>query len=217
MVFRLSPDLPHLFPDPELADDDGLLAVEGDLSPERLVAAYQQGIFPWFDAPPYLWWSPDPRCVILPEDLHIPRRLGRLVRSGRFTIRLDAAFAEVCKSCARTPRPGQGGTWITPEMFEAYVRLHRLGLAHSVEAWQGDRLVGGLYGVGMGRAFFGESMFHLEPDASKAAFARFALDFFGKGGLFIDCQQVTPHMLRFGARAMPRREFLDLLREALSE
>lgn len=214
MVFRLAPGLPTLFPDPELADIDGLLAVEGDLSPERLVAAYRQGIFPWFNALPCLWWSPDPRCVVLPENLHIPRRLGRVLRSGRFTIRRDTAFAEVCRLCACTPRPGQRGTWITPEMFAAYVRLHQLGLAHSVEAWQEGRLVGGLYGVKLGRAFFGESMFHLVPEASKAAFACFALDFYGEGGQLIDCQQVTPHMLRFGARALPRREFLERLRLA---
>ena len=217
MVFRLALDLPGLFPDPRLAEAHGLLAVGGDLSPERLAAAYSRGIFPWFDEPPYLWWSPDPRCVVLPEELHIPRRLGRVLRSGRFSVRIDTSFVDVCRACARTARPGQRGTWITEEMIAAYARLHELGLAHSVEAWRDGRLVGGMYGVLLGRAFFGESMFYLEADASKAAFAHFARMFFERGGQFIDCQQVTPHMLRFGARPLPRDDFLERLRGALEE
>lgn len=215
MVFRLAPDLPELFPDPTLADADGLLAVDGDLSPQRLVAAYSQGIFPWFSEPPYLWWSPDPRCVLLPGELHIPRRLARVLRAPRFTLRVNSAFGHVCRLCATTPRPGQGGTWITTDMVAAYERLHELELAISVESWLNGRLVGGMYGVLLGRAFFGESMFYTEPEASKVAFARFALSFFKNGGQLIDCQQVTPHMLRFGARPIARAEFLERVRAAV--
>ena len=215
MVFRLAPDLPELFPDPELADADGLLAVGGDLSPERLVAAYRAGIFPWFSEPPYLWWSPDPRCVVLPGSLHIPRRLARIVRGGRFSLRRNTAFAAVCRHCAVAFRPGQSGTWLTPDMIAAYSRLHVLGIAHSFEAWQGDRLVGGMYGLLLGRAFFGESMFYAVPDASKTVFAHFAREFFAQGGQLIDCQQMTPHMLRFGGCAVPRAEFLERLRQSV--
>lgn len=207
----------YRFPDPDLTGPEGLVAVGGDLSPECLLTAYRQGIFPWFDEKPYLWWSPDPRCAIVAGELHIPARLWRVLRSSRFSIRYDTAFAEVCRGCALTPRHGETGTWITPEMYTAYTRLHELGIAHSAEAWRDGRLVGGLYGLLLGRVFFGESMFHLEPEASKAAFATFALHFFDMGGGMIDCQQTTAHMLRFGARALPRRVFLDMLRACLAE
>ena len=164
MIWRLHPDYPELFPDPEEADPEGLVAVGGDLSVRRLLAAYRCGIFPWYgEGQPLLWWSPDPRCVIVPERFRIPHTVRKEVRKCGFTVTIDRAFREVMLRCASTPRPDQDGTWIMPEMVDAYVRLHELGHAHSVETWDGDELVGGLYGVGLGRAFFGESMFHPGP------------------------------------------------------
>jgi leucyl/phenylalanyl-tRNA--protein transferase len=204
------------FPDPSLAEPDGLLAVGGDLSPERLVAAYSLGIFPWFsEGAPILWWSPDPRLVLLPAELHVPRSLLRTLRRGTFTFTADRAFEQVMRRCARTPRPGQDGTWITGEMLDAYVHLHRLGLAHSFEAWEGGALVGGLYGVSLGAAFFGESMFSERPDASKAAFARATGWLAARGVELVDCQVRTDHLVRFGARDLPRPEFLERLAAAL--
>ncbi|MFO0584595.1 MAG: leucyl/phenylalanyl-tRNA--protein transferase [Anaeromyxobacter sp.] len=204
------------FPDPSLAEPDGLLAVGGDLSPERLVAAYALGIFPWFsDGTPILWWSPDPRLVLLPTELHVPRSLARTLRRGAFTFTADRAFEEVMRRCAEVPRPGQDGTWITDGMVQAYVRLHRLGLAHSFEAWEGATLAGGLYGVSLGSAFFGESMFSARPDASKAAFVRSIAWLAGRGVDLVDCQVRTDHLVRFGAREVPRPEFLERLAAAL--
>jgi leucyl/phenylalanyl-tRNA--protein transferase len=204
------------FPDPSLAEPDGLLAVGGDLSPARLVAAYALGIFPWYhDGTPILWWSPDPRLVLFPGELHVPRSLARTLRRGPYRITADRAFQEVIRGCAEVTRPGQDGTWITDEMVEAYVRLHRLGLAHSFEAWEGEALVGGLYGVALGAAFFGESMFARGPDASKAAFVT-AVRWLGERGVqLVDCQQTTEHLLRFGAREIPRLEFQRRLAQAL--
>jgi len=205
------------FPDPSLAEPDGLLAVGGDLSPERLVAAYALGIFPWFsEETPILWWSPDPRLVLLPPELHVPRSLERTLRRGTFTFTADRAFEEVMRRCSATPRPGQDGTWITEEMVEAYVRLHDLGLAHSFEAWEGGELAGGLYGVSLGAAFFGESMFSARPDASKAAFVRSVGWLAARGVELVDCQVRTEHLVRFGARELPRPEFLERLAAALS-
>ena len=170
-IFRLGRDV--AFPDPARAEPDGLLAVGGDLRPERLLAAYALGIFPWFDdSSPILWWSPDPRPVLEPERLHVSRRLARTIRQGRYRVTADTAFERVIRSCAARERPGQRGTWITDEMVLAYVRLHRLGFAHAFEAWEGDALAGGLYGVSLGGVFFGESMFADRPDASKVAFVR---------------------------------------------
>ena len=164
-IYRL-PSEP-VFPDPARAEPDGLLAVGGDLSPERLLTAYAEGIFPWYSDPnPILWWSPDPRLVLEPAHLHVPRSLRKLLRGGRFRVTADRAFAQVIGRCAARERPGQDGTWITDEMRAAYVRLHELGFAHSFEAWEGERLAGGLYGVSLGGAFFGESMFAGRPDAS---------------------------------------------------
>ncbi len=167
-VYRLDPRLP-IFPPAEHAEPDGLLAVGGDLSPDRLLAAYRGGIFPWFDDDrrPPLWWSPDPRLVLFPDELHVSRRLRRTIQSGRFDVRFDTAFAPVIRACAETPREGEDGTWITPKMQRAYIRLHELGFAHCAECWRGESLVGGIYGVRLGRAFFGESMYHHETDASK--------------------------------------------------
>ncbi|MFT3917620.1 MAG: leucyl/phenylalanyl-tRNA--protein transferase [Anaeromyxobacteraceae bacterium] len=204
------------FPDPSLAEPDGLLAVGGDLSPERLVAAYALGIFPWFsDGTPILWWSPDPRLVLLPPELHVPRSLARTLRRGTYTFTADRAFEEVMRRCAEVPRPGQDGTWITDGMVQAYVRLHRLGLAHSFEAWEGAALAGGLYGVSLGSAFFGESMFSARPDASKAAFVRSVEWLAARGVDLVDCQVRTDHLARFGARELPRPEFLERLAAAL--
>ncbi|KUG28204.1 leucyl/phenylalanyl-trna--protein transferase [hydrocarbon metagenome] len=217
-IFALPDDPDDLrFPPPQLAEPGGLLAVGGDLSVPRLLAAYSQGVFPWYDdESPILWWSPDPRPVLFAHELHVPRRLERVLRQNRFRISLNTDFAAVITACAGVRRPGQPGTWITAEMVAAYVALHQAGFAHSVEARLDGVLVGGAYGVALGRAFFGESMFHLVPEASKAAFVTLARHLFARGCSFIDCQQTTAHMSRFGCREIPRREFLALVREALS-
>jgi len=215
-VFLLGQD-PETFPPPERADRSGLLAIGGDLTPARLLAGYRRGIFPWYsEGQPILWHSPDPRFVLLPDQLHVPRSLDRTLRRRTYEIRADTAFSEVLRACSEAPRPGQDGTWITPEMHRAYLTLHRLGHAHSVEAWKDGMLVGGLYGVALGRVFFGESMFATSPDASKAAFATVARALFDAGCLLIDCQVETEHLARFGAADIPRRRFLQLLRPAVS-
>lgn len=214
-VFRLDERL--VFPPAELAED-GLLAVGGDLSPERLVLAYSSGIFPWYSAgQPILWHSPDPRMVLLPDDLHVPRSLEKSMRRRPYRLSLDTAFAEVIAACARARRPGQRGTWITREMQHAYGELHRRGVAHSAEAWQGERLVGGLYGVALGRAFFGESMFARATDASKIAFVTLAQQLRRWGYTLIDCQVHTDHLARFGASEWPRADYLAALAPALHE
>ena len=213
-VYRLPRE--HLFPDPRLADPSGLLAVGGDLHPQRVLLAYRLGVFPWFsEGQPFYWWSPDPRTVLLPEELHIPRSLGKRIRQGRFEITLDQAFPAVLDACSRTPRPGQDGTWITPAMQRTYNELHRLGHAHSVEAWQDGHLVGGLYGVCFGSVFSGESMFAHVSDASKVAFVTFVRQFQRWGGSCIDCQMTTDHLARFGAREIPREQYLEHLETAL--
>ena len=214
-VFRL-PRAP-IFPDPGLAEPDGLLAVGGDLSPERLLRAYSEGIFPWYsEETPILWWSPEPRMVLLPEELHVPRSLRRTLRAGRYAIRTDTAFGAVIRRCAERERPDQDGTWITAEMIAAYERLHALGHAHSFEAWDEEGLAGGLYGVSLGAAFFGESMFADRSDASKAAFATSVAWMRARGVELVDCQVDTDHLRRFGAREIPRAEFLARLRNALA-
>jgi leucyl/phenylalanyl-tRNA--protein transferase len=205
----LTPEL--AFPDPRDAEPEGLLAAGGDLRPERLVLAYSLGIFPWHGGPPILWYSPDPRAVLHPGALRVSRRLLRTLRSGRFELRLDSAFRDVMEACAAAPRPGQDGTWITPAMVDAYSELHRLGLAHSAEAWREGRLVGGLYGVSLGSAFFGESMFHTERDASKAAFVALLWQLAAWGFDLFDGQLPTPHLTRLGLRAWPRERFLRAL------
>jgi leucyl/phenylalanyl-tRNA--protein transferase len=205
-----------VFPDPAEADPDGLLAVGGDLSPVRLIAAYASGIFPWYaENSPILWWSPDPRLVLEPSQLHVPRSLKRMLNANRHRFTLDTAFAQVICACARTPRPGQEGTWILPEIIEAYERLHSMGLAHSAEVWNGEQLVGGLYGVALGSVFFGESMFFVEPNASKAAFVLLVRWLADRGCTLIDCEQTTAHLLRFGGREMSRPEFLRRVREGV--
>ena len=213
-VYRLSREL--VFPDPREAEPSGLLAVGGDLGSGRLLLAYSMGIFPWYgEGQPILWWSPDPRCVLDLDDLHVSRRLRRVLNQGRFDVTFDADFRGVIRACASVDRHGQDGTWITPEMEQAYVRLHDTGLAHSAECWRGGELVGGIYGVALGRGFFGESMFHRAADASKVALARLVERLAGWGFHFIDAQVTTSHMLSLGAREVPREAFLASLDEAL--
>jgi leucyl/phenylalanyl-tRNA--protein transferase len=213
-VARLGRQL--VFPHPDTSEPDGLLAIGGDLSPERLLLAYSAGIFPWYgEGLPILWHSPDPRTVLRPAALHVSRSLRRTLHRGVYQVRLDTAFAQVIELCARVPRKGGGGTWITDDMRDAYVKLHQQGYAHSAEAWQEDRLVGGLYGVSLGAAFFGESMFTLLPDASKVAFVQLVRTLTRWGFSLIDCQVHTAHLARFGAEAWPRRRFLLELARAL--
>ncbi len=211
-VFRMPDEL--IVPDPRLADESGLLAVGGDLKPERVMLAYRNGIFPWFsDEQPILWWSPDPRMVLYPEELRIGRSLGKRIRSGRYRITFDQAFADVIDACRSVPRPGQEGTWITDDMMATYRQLHRQGHAHSVEAWEGDELVGGLYGIEVGRVFCGESMFAKASDASKVAFAAAVERLRDHGCVLVDCQVYTSHLERFGAREIDREDFLEVLWE----
>ena len=213
-VFRLTKEL--IFPVPELAEEDGLLAVGGDLSKDRLLLAYSMGIFPWYsDDSPVLWWSPDPRLILIPEELKVSRSLRQVIKKGVFAVTMDTAFGEVIRSCAEMRRGGQQGTWITEEMIEAYIRLHRAGYAHSIESWHDDELVGGLYGIALGKAFFGESMFAKKSSASKVALVALAeylrrLDF-----SFIDCQVTTEHLKSLGAREIRRKKFLQMLKKAL--
>lgn len=205
-VFRLSKTL--LFPSPEFAEDDGLLAVGGDLSPERLVMAYSQGIFPWFSpGDPILWWSPAPRLVLVPDEFHLPRRLARILRAKTFILTVDTAFAAVVAGCATASGRDTLGTWITTEMQQAYCTLHQFGFAHSIECWQDGQLVGGLYGVCLDHVFFGESMFARASNASKVALATLAQLARHYGIALIDCQMTTEHLLRFGARELSREAF----------
>jgi leucyl/phenylalanyl-tRNA--protein transferase len=201
------------FPPVEFAlrDPNGLLAAGADLSPMRLLDAYSQGIFPWYsDGDPVLWWSPDPRMVLFVDELRVTRSLRRVIRSGRFTVTMDTAFRDVMLGCA-APRPGQEGTWITPEILDAYTALFDLGYAHSIEAWSGDELAGGLYGVAIGRMFFGESMFARQTDASKVAFAHLVFQLRRWEFAVIDCQMSTSHLESLGAREEPRAAFNERL------
>ncbi|WP_440995349.1 leucyl/phenylalanyl-tRNA--protein transferase [Arhodomonas sp. SL1] len=204
------------FPDPEqaLREPNGLLAIGGSLSPARLVEAYRNGVFPWFaEDQPVLWWSPDPRAVIRPGAVHVSRSLRKRLRRDEFGVTLDRAFARVISGCA-APRRDGAGTWITPGMIEAYSTLHERGIAHSVEVWRDGTLVGGLYGVSLGAAFFGESMFSRHTDASKVALVRLAQQLAAWGFDFLDCQLPTDHLRRLGAEDWPRRQFLAALRQA---
>ncbi|MCS6927523.1 MAG: leucyl/phenylalanyl-tRNA--protein transferase [Candidatus Binatia bacterium] len=213
-IYRLTTEL--VFPHPEWATPTGLLAIGGDLSPARLLLAYRSGIFPWYEAgDPILWWSPPRRCIMDPAHFHVSRSLRRLLRQARFTVTFDAAFPQVIEACAQSRLVQQQGTWITPEMIDAYCTLHDLGFAHSAEAWREGRLVGGIYGVSLGRAFFGESMFKYEPNASKVAFATLARQLAEWQFTLIDCQITNPHLLRLGAYEVPRRQFLRQLARAL--
>lgn len=219
-MFVLKPDSIDLrFPPVELASPEGLLAVGGDLRAERLLEAYRRGIFPWFNpGQPILWWSPDPRAVLFPPKLRISRSLGKTLRQKKFVITLDQAFRNVISSCAQ-PRSARirHGTWITPEMIEAYCVLHERGVAHSVESWRDGKLVGGLYGIALGGAFFGESMFTRTTDASKVAFVHIVRQLEQWGFSLIDCQQPSGHLFSLGAEEIRRRDFMDHLERALRQ
>ena len=207
-----------MFPDPAQASPEGLLAIGGDLTVSTLLAAYRQGIFPWYGPEqPILWWTPDPRCVLFPEHFHISRSLGKRLRSARFQVSADRAFTEVISACARTRLDAGESTWISAEMHAAYVQLHELGYAHSIETWQDERLVGGLYGVSLGSVFFGESMFSLEPDASKVAMAHLVTKLRAQHVRLIDCQVYSPHLASLGAEEIPRTQFQQLLAAAVSD
>ncbi len=214
MIYRLNNN-PFLFPNAAQADPSGLLAVGGDLSLSRLLTAYAHGAFPWYsEGQPVLWWSPDPRCVLLVEEFRIPRTVRRELRHCTFTVGYDCAFEEVMRACAEMSRPDQEGTWITSEMIAAYVQLHKAGFAHSVEVWERGILVGGLYGVALGKVFFGESMFHRRSNASKLALACLMEHLSAKRFRLVDCQMETAHILRYGARSIPRAEFFARLAAA---
>ncbi|MFZ5485170.1 MAG: leucyl/phenylalanyl-tRNA--protein transferase [Pseudomonadota bacterium] len=213
MIAWLGPNDP--FPDVvrALREPNGLLAAGADLTPGRLLEAYRHGIFPWFGpGEPILWWSPDPRMVLVPGEMKVSRSLAKRLRRGDYEIRVDTAFEAVMRACAE-PRPGQRGTWIVPAMIRAYVELHALGHAHSVEAWRDGALVGGLYGVALGRMFYGESMFSRASDASKAALAHLAAQLRRWQFGLIDCQMATDHLASLGARPVARLEFLDRVTE----
>lgn len=213
-IYRLTRDL--VFPPADAAEPGGLLAVGGDLAPERLLLAYASGIFPWYDDElPILWHSPDPRMVLRPGELRLSRSLRRRIRQAPYRVQLDGAFEAVIRACAAAPRKDQSGTWITADMIDAYVELAALGYAHCAEAWVEDELVGGLYGVSLGGCFFGESMFTLRADASKLAFVVLARQLEAWDFDLIDCQVHTRHLARFGATEWSRRRFLRALRRSL--
>jgi leucyl/phenylalanyl-tRNA--protein transferase len=198
-----------------LKSPNGLLCAGGDLAPARLLEAYSHGVFPWFsDGDPILWWSPDPRMVLFPEELKVSRSLRKTLDRGVYETRFDTAFREVIEACS-APRDGQPGTWIVPEMIEAYTRLHKLGFAHSVESWRDGELVGGLYGIGLGQVFFGESMFMRATDASKVALVRLVERLRAGGCRVIDCQQATGHLASLGAREIARMAFAQLLQDSI--
>lgn len=210
-VYWLGPSV--VFPDPEEAEPEGILAIGGDLRPARLLEAYRRGIFPWYDEPPILWWSPDPRLVLVPDELKVARSLRATLRKGTFEFRVDTAFREVMLGCASIKRTHEDGTWISDAILDAYTRLHAMGYAHSAESWADGELVGGLYGLCLGGCFFGESMFSRRSDASKAALVGMVAELKTRGVELIDCQVTTEHLLSLGAREIPRREFTARLAE----
>lgn len=213
-VFRLPDEV--VFPSPELAEEDGLLAVGGDLGPERLLLAYAMGIFPWYsDDSPILWWSPDPRLVLFPEDLKVSRSLRQTIKKGTYRITFDNAFEAVIRCCAEARRKDEDGTWITEDMVRAYCRLHDEGFAHSVESWAGSELAGGLYGVALGGVFYGESMFTRRSDASKVAFVKLVQLLIQWKFRVIDCQVTTRHLQSLGAKEVPRSEFLKIIKKVM--
>lgn len=204
------------FPDLEEADESGLLAIGGDLSIERLKLAYSKGIFPWYeDGMPILWWSPDPRMVLFPQKMIISHSLKQSIKRQQFTVTIDTSFEKVIKNCSRTPRKGENGTWITREMKNAYIRLHEAGYAHSAEAWLDGKLVGGLYGVALGKAFFGESMFHHVTNASKVAFYHLVEKLRTWNFEIIDAQVYTNHLESLGGEMIPRSQYMQILEGAL--
>jgi leucyl/phenylalanyl-tRNA--protein transferase len=211
----LEPGQPFPPVEKALKSPDGLLCAGEELTPERILEAYRRGIFPWYsDGDPVLWWSPDPRMVLFPAELKVSRSLAKTVKRGTFETRVDTAFARVMKECA-APRDGQSGTWIVPEMIEAYTDLHRRGFAHSVESWQDGELAGGLYGLWLAPVFFGESMFSRVTDASKVALVKLVEIVVAKGARLIDCQQATPHLGTLGARPISRKAFSQLLQDSI--
>ena len=214
-VYLLSDDL--VFPSPQLAPKEGLLAVGGDLRQERLLLAYRMGIFPWYSRyEPILWWSPDPRLVLYPGELRTAKSLQKTIKKDLFRVTLDQAFEAVITACAQSRTSADEGTWIVEEMIDAYCNLHESGFAHSVEAWREDELVGGLYGVSLGRCFFGESMFTLISNASKVAFVALVKHLQALNFDLVDCQVTTPHLLRFGAREISRARYLNELKKSLN-
>lgn len=208
--------LPHSsFPDPVEADQNGLVAVGGQLTTKTLLAAYEKGIFPWFNYPPILWYSLSPRMILVPDELYVGRTLRSTIKKKKFHITLDTCFRKVIKECAKKKRPGQYGTWINKDIITAYSQLHDKGYAHSCEAWLDGKLVGGLYGISLGRAFYGESMFAHESDASKVAFVHLVKQLQKWKFHLIDCQMHTDHLQRFGAKLWEREVFQNALRKAL--
>lgn len=205
------------FPPVHLAEPDGLLAMGGDLSTERLLLAYRSGIFPWYDGGPVLWWCPDPRFVLFPADLKINKTVRSLLNKEAFRFTINTAFSQVIHHCKKIIRPGQEGTWITPEVERAYNKLHELGYAHSAEVWQQDQLVGGLYGIKLGKVFFGESMFSLISNASRYAFIQYVKQLQQEGIELIDCQVYTEYLESMGATMIERKKFIQLLHELIPE
>jgi leucyl/phenylalanyl-tRNA---protein transferase len=210
-VFRLD-ERDMSFPPPHLSERSGLLAIGGDLRPERLITAYQYGIFPWFeDQGHFFWYCPDPRCVLWPDELRVHKSMRSIFNQGKFTYTMDTQFETVMRACSGHFRPGQGSSWISEDFIQGYTRLHKMGLAHSVEVWQDDTLAGGLYGVSLGKVFFGESMFSNVPNASKAGFIRLVHALQNAGYKMIDCQQETGHLVSLGAKTIQRDLFLEYL------
>lgn len=212
-VFELPSDQ-LIFPNPIYAEPDGLLAYGGDLSLERLILAYENGIFPWFSpGDPILWWSPNPRCVLFPEKVVVSKSMKALIKKQMFHCSIDTSFEDVIRNCQTIPRKDQPGTWLSEEMIDAYVRLHKMGIAHSIEVWFEGNLVGGLYGLVLGKCFFGESMFSKMSNASKMALIFLAQKSLEEGRMLIDCQVHTEHLESMGAEMIPRNEFLKILKK----
>ncbi len=212
-IFQLTQE--NVFPNPELAEEDGLLAIGGDLSPERLLLSYSLGIFPWFnEGDPILWWSLNPRLILYPDQFKCSVSLNRVIKSNKFEVKMDCCFGAVIKNCSQTDRNDQAGTWITNGMIDAYTRLHEMGFAHSVETYFHGKLVGGLYGISIGKVFIGESMFHTMNNASKVAFYHLVNVLKKWNFHFIDAQQPTSHLISLGAQEIERKKYLTLLEEA---
>ena len=212
-IYRLCNDL--IFPDPSLAEEDGLLAIDGDLSPQRLLLAYSSGIFPWFsEEEPILWWSPDPRFVLYPKDIRISHSMKKILKKNTYKVSFDTCFRDVISNCSSLRE--ETGTWITSEMIEAYCKLHELGFAHSVECWYDNKLVGGLYGIIIGKCFFGESMFSTMSNASKVAFITLSKVLEENDFALIDCQVHTTHLESLGAVHIPRQDFLQIMKKSIS-
>ncbi len=215
-IFRLSEAL--VFPPARLARADGLLCVGGDLSSKRLILAYENGIFPWFsENDPLLWWSPDPRLVLFPEQIHISRSLAKAIKKNAFTIRVDTAFEKTIRACSHLRQKKTAGTWLVDEMIAAYIALHHQGVAHSVETWRDGRLVGGLYGISIGKSFFGESMFSVESNASKIALVFLAAHLNRHNFHLIDCQVTSDHLINMGAIEISRQRFLEIIKPSVRQ